>query len=290
MKRTAAPTSKNVKRAASSARPAAAAAKTSPPAGRESVRHTCESVVQFCRVLSKSTRKLLDSVTLVPSQYSGCAGVHLTLVESLASKMVAPLIAIEGEARVFKNKPKTADAYGKSGTDVFFLRVRPCAASPMLYQMLEQIYASIREGTSVPPNMHIPALDNMEERTFKDGMLYINKLSSAMVEFTSESAPPRIMPITQELEMLATREAQSAKVVVAPVVVYRNSSEIKVTFALKRLSLPSIVRTVVVDADGDEVTLVMNEDADDDAKLHGLGLVEEEEDEDTLPSDSLFNV
>uniref|UniRef100_A0AAU7E1F6 Protein OPG079 n=1 Tax=Rousettus bat poxvirus TaxID=3141933 RepID=A0AAU7E1F6_9POXV len=282
MKR-AAPGCRNVKKVPTSARPA-------PAAGRESARHTCESIVSHCRALSKSSRKLLESVTLSPSPYSGCAGIHLTLVDALASKLVSPLIAMEGEAKIFKNKQKTADAYGKSGYEMYFLRVRPHSASPLLYQLLEAIYTSIREGSNVPPNMHIPSLDAMEERTFKEGNIYINRIVGAVVEFTNEDAPSRIVPIVRELEALATREAQAAKLVVAPVIVYRNATEIKVTFALKRLTLPSVVRTVVVDTEGEEVTLVMNESADDDEKLGGLGLVDLEEDEDSLHQESLFNV
>ncbi|QGN68047.1 ssDNA-binding phosphoprotein [Equine molluscum contagiosum-like virus] len=290
-------TAKNVKRVEMKPVPGTAPAPSrgtgSPEAGgNENVRHTCSSVVEFARSLSPNKMRMIDRVTLVQSQYPSCANINIKLVEDLSSKLVSPLIALEGEAKVFKNKAKTIEAFNKQGTDAYFLRVRPSVMSPMMYQLLEHIYTNLRSGNGVPPNMSVVDVDTFEERTFKSGYIYINKLSGAMVEYTSADEPARVAPMLRELDALAAREAQMAKLVVAPVVLYRGSCEVKVTFALKRVSVEKTFHATVIDATGNQVRLIMSESADDDERLRELGLVEsaEEEDEEEAGPDPIFNV
>nr|WQH57888.1 MAG: MC046L [Molluscum contagiosum virus] len=255
-------------------------------------RLTPVSVVEFARSLSPSSAKLIEHVTLTQSQYPSCANIHITLVEALASKMVSPLIVVEGESKVFRNKAKAAEAFNKKGADAFFLRVRPSIASPMLYQLLECVYTNLRGGTRAPASMCLSTLDTMEERTFKNGFLYINKLQAGIVEYTGSDCAPRVVAMLRELETLAAREPQMAKVVLAPIVLYRGSGEYKVTFALKRISMESMVHATVVDASGEHVRLVMTESADDDERLAALGVMDtalELEDE-LADQDPLFNV
>ncbi|WZD65376.1 DNA binding phosphoprotein [Bovine papular stomatitis virus] len=251
----------------------------------------CIEAVEFARSLSTSHTKAIDSVTLTPSQYPSCSNINVTLVESLASRLVAPLIMLKGEFKIHASKKTDMQRQGPDSG--FFVRIKPVSASQMLYQLLEGIYTNILEGTRVPHSLRSFNVESSTDATFKNGCIYINRMSGALVEFTNDDGtPPYICPIMREIEALATRDAQMATIILSPIVLYRSGSEAKVTFALKKVTMSRECTLTVLGLDGESTSVKMSETPavfNEEQEVRGLGVVDpatfEEED-----AESPFNI
>ncbi|WZD65897.1 putative DNA binding phosphoprotein [Bovine papular stomatitis virus] len=251
----------------------------------------CIEAVEFARSLSTSQTKAIESVTLTPSQYPSCSNISVTLVESLASRLVAPLVMLKGEFKIHASKKTDMQRQGPDSG--FFARIKPVSASQMLYQLLEGIYTNILEGTRVPHSLRSFNVETSTDATFKSGCIYINRLSGALVEFThDDGAPSQICPIMREIEALASRDAQMATAILSPIVLYRAGCEAKVTFALKKVTMPRECTLTVLGLDGESTSVKMSETPaafGEEQEVRGLGVVDpatlEEED-----AESPFNI
>ncbi|AAF14928.1 m40l [Myxoma virus] len=255
--------------------------------GEEPAHATCGGTVEFLKTLSKSTEKCIDSVTLLPSQYPACSLINIKLVESLASRMTSTYILLEGEAKIYKNKKSDC-----RGDNAYFLMIKPTAASPMMYQLLECVYGNIRDGKRVPPSLCGINVAELEEKTLNKGCIFVNKLSGAVVEYKINGGKSKVRLIDEELESLAKRDKQISKTILVPIVFYRNSSTSKITFALKKLIIERDFSANVVDVDGKNEKISMVESTEEDLS-RGLGVMELDdcivEEEEEVES-SLFNV
>ncbi|CCD83221.1 single-stranded DNA binding protein [Squirrelpox virus] len=239
----------------------------------DKVRHNCTSVVEHARSISKSNEKCVECVTLTQSQFPSCSNINVTLVPRLAQNLISPLIIVEGETKVFRNK--SGDAFNKRGggdEPSYFIRSRLTSASPMLYQLLEAVYSNIRARIRIPQTLANLDVDAMEERTLRDGFLYLNKMQSAMLELTEAAGPARVMPLQPCLEALTTRDVQMARLVLAPTVLYRSAGDLKISFTLKKLIMARECSVKVVGLDGENVDMVMSDTRDEDVG-RGLGVI-----------------
>ncbi|QDJ95017.1 ssDNA-binding phosphoprotein [Hypsugopox virus] len=229
--------------------------------------NTCTSVIEYAKSLCKNTNKYIDSVTLLSSQYPACSNINIKLIPELSSKMTSTFIVIEGETKIYKNTKKD----GKP--DPYCLRIKPNAISPLLYQLLEHIYSNIRDGVRVPPNLANLQISDFTEKTFTGDSMYINKLNGAVVEYTSYCSKSITSAISNELEHLSTRDNQMAKIIVTPIVFYKNGTDVKVTFALKKLTIEREFSANVIDIDGSNGKVSMSETNEEDI-VRGMGLME----------------
>ncbi|AIZ77283.1 putative DNA-binding phosphoprotein [Parapoxvirus red deer/HL953] len=237
---------------------------------------SCTEAVEFAKSLAASQTKAVESVTLTPSQYPSCSNINVCLVDSLASRLVSPLIMVKGEFKIHANK-KT-DMQRNSSDSGFFARVKMVSASQMLGQMLEAIYQNIRAGTRIPQSLRSFNVENSTDNTFKNGCMYINRMNGALVEFTSDDGTPsHTCPLMREIESLSMRDAQMATLILAPVVFYRSGGEAKVTFALKKVTMTRECSLTVLGLDGESTVVGMSETPaafSDDQEVRGLGLVD----------------
>ncbi|WAH71007.1 ssDNA-binding phosphoprotein [Eptesipox virus] len=250
----------------------------------ENKTNTCASVIEFTKSLCKSTNKYIDSVTLIASQYPTCSNINIKLTNDLSSRMTSTFIVVEGETKIYKKK-------NDAKSDPFFVRIKPNAMSPLMYQMLEHIYSNIREGVRVPPNLANLQISEFVEKTFVGDYMYINKLGGAVVEYTSPGSKSITMSITDELEQLSKRDRQMARIIITPIVFYKNGLDVKVTFALKKLIIEREFSANVIDVDGSSGKVSMSESGEEDI-VRGLGLMDTCDDvcdEDNVET-SLFNV
>ncbi|ABQ43520.1 ssDNA-binding phosphoprotein [Tanapox virus] len=247
--------------------------------------NTCSSVIEYTKSLSKSTEKCIESVTLSSSQYPSCSTIIINLVNSLASKMTSTYIAIEGEAKIYKNKKC------ESKSDPYFLKVKPTAASPMLYQLLDNIYSNIRDNKKIPSSLCNLSVGNIEEKTFNKECIYINKMNGAIIEYTVQGGKSTVQSIADEMEKLSKRDRQIAKVIIVPIVFYRNGNSTKVTFALKKLIIERDFSANVININGKSERVSMAETSEEEIGK-GLGIIEDVDDEatDDEAESTLFNV
>ncbi|AST09465.1 ssDNA-binding phosphoprotein [NY_014 poxvirus] len=246
---------------------------------------TCASVIEFAKSISKSDIKCINYVVLNPSQYPSCSTISINLVDSLSDKMTSSYIMIEGESKIYKTKGKDDD---------YFLKVKVTASSPMLYQLLEAIYTNIRDKERIPNSLNNLSVDNITEKTFKDGCIYINRIEGAVVEYVSNTSQIIVKSIDRvELESLSKREKQLARLVITPIVFYRAGSETKVTFALKKIIMERDIVAKVITISGDCERVSMTENTDEDI-VRNLGIMnteeEEDEEEDDDGKDPLFKL
>ncbi|ASC55605.1 putative DNA-binding phosphoprotein-like protein [Seal parapoxvirus] len=253
---------------------------------------TCTEAVDFARSLATSHARAIESVTLTPSQYPSCSNINVTLVDSLASRLVAPLIMVKGEFKVHTSK-KT-EMQRQSSDAGFFARVKLVSASQMLYQLLEAVYSNIREGVRVPPSLRTLNVDTSTDNTFKSGCIYLNRISGALVELTTDDGmPPLISPLMRDIESLTSRNAQMATLILSPVVLYRSGNESKITFALKKVTMTRECSLNVLGLDGESTSVTMSETPacfGEEQEVRGLGLVEPSALPDEAEDDSPFNI
>ncbi|ANS71134.1 ssdna-binding phosphoprotein [Pteropox virus] len=248
---------------------------------------TPADVVCFAKSISKSTTKCIDYVTLTQSQYPSCSNINITLTEELSAKLTSPLIMIEGDGKIYKNKSNDNFRQQNCG---FFLRIRPKSASPLLYQLLEHIYTNIDQNVRIPPSLSTLQVTNIVEKTIKEDFIYVNKLSGAIVEYTSSSSCERSRQkcILDELESLALRDPQIIKVLLVPLVVYRTGNETKITFALKKIMVEKDCSITVLDINGESAKIKMSAEDEEDEEdcVRKLCVVEdvnvEEDDDDSF--------
>ncbi|ATI20989.1 ssDNA-binding phosphoprotein [Western grey kangaroopox virus] len=246
----------------------------------------CRSI-EYARAMCKSTETMVRSVTLVPSQFPGCMGINMILEPALKARMVSPLIMVEGEVKIYKSK---MDAYNRGGGTSFFIKVRPKFASPMLYQLIENVYRCVAAMSRGPAALSPPVdIDTVEENTFKDGHIYINKYNLGLLEYTGGPDERSVtIPIADEIENLSKKESQIARVILTPVTFYRTSGACKVTFAIKKMSMERVCKTVVVGPSGDLIEVVMTEDEESGRRL---GLLDEDDElAQEQPQPTLFSV
>ncbi|WGD01204.1 DNA binding phosphoprotein [Orf virus] len=236
---------------------------------------SCTDAINFAKSLSSSQTKVIEAVTLTPSQYPSCSNINVCLVESLASKLVSPLIVVKGEFKIYMSKKTDMQRQNDSG---YFARFKPVSASPLLYQLLENIYSNIKTGTRVPPSLRNFNTETAIDNTFKSGCLYLNRLTGALLEFTSDDdAQPQICPLMREIDNLATRDAQMATLILAPVVFYRSGGEGKVTFAVKKITMPRECSLTVLGLEGEQTCVRMSETQTtftEEQDVRGLGVVD----------------
>ncbi|AAL69780.1 SPV041 putative DNA-binding phosphoprotein [Swinepox virus] len=247
---------------------------------------TCSEVVEYLKSLSKSNEKCIENVILTPSQYPSCSSITINLTDYLSSKMTSTYIALEGESKIYKNKKNESRSL-----DQYFLKIRLTAASPIMYQLLDCIYSNIRDNKHIPPSLSNISISDLEEKTLNKGCLFINKMGGAIIEYKIPGSKSITKSISEELENLTKRDKQISKIIVIPIVCYRNANSIKVTFALKKFIIDKEFSTNVIDVDGKHEKMSMNETCEEDV-ARGLGIIDledeciEEDDVDT----SLFNV
>nr|AIZ05278.1 DNA-binding phosphoprotein [Orf virus] len=236
---------------------------------------SCADAINFAKSLSSSQTKAIDAVTLTPSQYPSCSNINVCLVESLASKLVSPLIVVKGEFKIYMSKKTDMQRQNDSG---YFARFKPVSASPLLYQLLEKIYDNIKTGTRVPPSLRNFNTETAIDNTFRSGCLYLNRLTGALLEFTGDDdAQSQICPLMREIENLATRDAQMATLILAPVVFYRSGGEGKVTFAVKKITMPRECSLTVLGLEGEQTCVRMSETQPtftEEQDVRGLGVVD----------------
>ncbi|AKU76653.1 DNA-binding phosphoprotein [Orf virus] len=236
---------------------------------------SCADAINFAKSLSSSQTKAIDAVTLTPSQYPSCSNINVCLVESLASKLVSPLIVVKGEFKIYMSKKTDMQRQNDSG---YFARFKPVSASPLLYQLLEKIYDNIKTGTRVPPSLRNFNTETAIDNTFKSGCMYLNRLTGALLEFTGDDdAQSQICPLMREIENLATRDAQMATLILAPVVFYRSGGEGKVTFAVKKITMPRECSLTVLGLEGEQTCVRMSETQPtftEEQDVRGLGVVD----------------
>ncbi|AAR07401.1 45L [Yaba monkey tumor virus] len=246
--------------------------------------NTCSGIVEYTKSLSKSTERCIESVTLTSSQYPSCSNIIINLVSSLASKMTSTYVAIEGEAKIYKNKKC------ESKLDPYFLKIKPTAASPMLYQLLENIYGNIRDNKKIPSCLCNLSVENIEEKTFNKECIYINKMSGAIIEYTVQGGRSTVQSIFDEMEKLSKRDRQMAKVIIVPIVFYRNGNLTKITFALKKLIIERDFSANVININGKTERVSMAETSEEEIG-RGLGITEDIDDAiDDDAESTLFNV
>ncbi|AAK85006.1 putative DNA-binding phosphoprotein [Lumpy skin disease virus] len=247
----------------------------------------CHEVIEYLKTLSKSKEKCVESVILSQSQYPSCSSIMINLTEALSSKMTSTYIAVEGEAKIYKNKKDV-----KLG-EQYFLKIKLSATSPILYQLLENIYTNIKEGKKVPPSLVNISINDLDEKTLNKGCLYINKMNGAIIEYKVPGNRSIVQSMIEELESLSKRDKQMAKAIIVPIVLYKNSETIKVTFALKKLIMERDFSANIVDVDGKSEKFSMAEVSEEDS-VRGLGVIELEdeclEEDDNNPTSTLFNV
>nr|AHA56666.1 putative DNA binding phosphoprotein [Pseudocowpox virus] len=236
---------------------------------------SCADAINFAKSLSSSQTKAIETVTLTPSQYPSCSNINVGLVESLASKLVSPLIVVKGEFKIYVSKKSDMQRQNDSG---YFARLKPVSASPLLYQLLDGIYTNIKTGTRIPQSLRSFNPDNSIDNTFKSGCMYLNRLTGALLEFTGDDdAQSQICPLMREIENLATRDAQMATLILAPVVFYRSGGEGKVTFAVKKITMPRECSLTVLGLEGEQTCVRMSETQPtftEEQDVRGLGVVD----------------
>nr|UWI48231.1 DNA-binding phosphoprotein [Pseudocowpox virus] len=236
---------------------------------------SCADAVNFAKSLSSSQTKAIETVTLTPSQYPSCSNINVGLVESLASKLVSPLIVVKGEFKIHLSKKTDMQRQNDSG---YFARLKPVSASPLLYQLLDGIYTNIKNGTRIPQSLRNFNTDTSIDNTFKSGCMYLNRLTGALLEFTGEDdTQSHICPLMREIENLATRDAQMATLILAPVVFYRSGGEGKVTFAVKKITMPRECSLTVLGLEGEQTRVRMSETQPtftEEQDVRGLGVVD----------------
>ncbi len=229
-------------------------------------------------------------MTLIPSQYPSCFNINVTLTDELSSRLTSSLIVIEGEAKLFKNKNKT-DVYGKRDGDAYFFKIRPVATSPMFYQLMECIYSNIRDKVRIPQSLQNLNVENLEEKTLKDNCIYINKMSSAVVEYTSLGEASVTYSLSKEMDRLSSRDKQMVKAIISPVVFYRSGNESKITFSLRKITMEKEFKANVIDINGKAERVLMSESNEEDVG-RGLGIVETETEDEEIEQEqeTLFNI
>nr|WGO62674.1 ssDNA-binding phosphoprotein [Wadden Sea poxvirus] len=249
-------------------------------------KNTCDEVIEYTKSISKSKEQCIESVTLTASQYPSCSSITIKLVDKLSTKLTSTFIVVEGEAKMFKNKKCE-----NSKQDPYFLKVKLIAASPILYQLLESIYYNIRNCVRIPPSLNNISVDDLIEKTLNDGCLFINKMHGAIVEYTIPSGKPIVQLITNDIEQLCKRDKQMAKLVITPIVFYRNGNDVKVTFALKKAIIERDFSANVISITGNCERMYITDNIEDDV-VKGLGILDanEEHDDDNESESSLFNV
>lgn len=235
---------------------------------------SCREAVELARSLAASSAKAVECVTLTPSQYPSCSNIVVTLVDALAAKLVAPLVMVKGDFKLYQNKKSDMQRQGNDSG--FFVRIKPVCASQLLYQMMEAIYSNIKSGVRCPPSLRTFNVDTGVDNTFKSGYLYVNRISGALVEYTGEDGRSAVSSMAREMDSLVTRDAQMATVILSPVVFYRSGCEAKITFALKKVSLPRECSLTVLGLDGESTTVGMSETGavfGEEQEVRGLGVV-----------------
>ncbi|APG58258.1 protein I3 [BeAn 58058 virus] len=243
--------------------------------------NTCLGVVEHLKAISKSTEKCIENVMLIQSQYPTCSTIVINLVDALNNKMTSTYISIEGEGKFYKNKKIDI----RSG-DPYFLNIKPNAASPLLYQLLENIYINIRDNKRIPHSLQNINIDDIEEKTLNKGSIYINKLAGAVVEYININGKSTILSVNDELDNLTKRDKQIMKLIVVPIIFYKNGNTAKVTFGLKKLIIDKNFSANIINVDGTTERVCMTDNFEDD--IRGLGIMEKDDDAEDDDTQSLF--
>ncbi|QHG62605.1 DNA-binding phosphoprotein [Cetacean poxvirus 1] len=253
-------------------------------------RITCQKAIEFLKLLSRTTQKCIEQVSLTPTQYPFSFNISIKLVSELINSFTSTLILIEGEAKLYKNKSKAMESFNKRETcnDAYFLKIKLLSASPMFYQLLECIYSNIRDNKRIPNSLSNLTIEDLEEKTLKDGYLFINRMTGAIIEYKSECEQSIIKPIDKEFGNLLIRDKQVATVILSPVVFYRNGTDTKVTFALRKFTISKECNIKVIGVSGESENVTMNDGNDEDVSK-GLGLICDPDDGEDA-SDALFNI
>ncbi|ALA62437.1 DNA-binding phosphoprotein [Turkeypox virus] len=216
----------------------------------DSNRFTCKQAVEYAKALCTKDIKIVKSVKLSPSHYKSCSNILVVLEPEFKDKLITPFITADGEAKIYQNRN---DSYNKE--DSYFLKFRPTLISPILNQIMEHIYTGLN---------YLDPDNPIEEKTFKDGHLYINgnKMLGGVVEYMHGGRIVGRKPLSEDIEALSKKDPQLAKIVLVASVYYDNDTMCKISFSLKKLIMERICKTTLIDANGEVISIVTSGDDD----------------------------
>ncbi|WCL40038.1 DNA-binding phosphoprotein [Pigeonpox virus] len=214
-------------------------------------RFTCLDAVQYAKALCTKDTKIVKSVKLTPSHHNLCSNISVTLEPKYNEKLVSPFILVEGEGKIYQTR---SDNFSRE--ESFFLKIRPSVISPILHQMMECIYNDL--GYLDPEN-------TMDEKTFKDGYIYINKnkMSSTIIEYTRNNKEVTgRKTLSSEVEQLSKKDPQMVKAVLVASIFFENAVMCKISFNLKKLIMEKVCRKTLIDTNGEVISVVTSGDDD----------------------------
>ncbi|AYP74213.1 DNA-binding phosphoprotein [Fowlpox virus] len=215
-------------------------------------RFTCMQAIEHAKSLCTKDTKIVKSVKLSQTVYKKNSNISVILEPEYKNKLVTPLAIVEGEGKFYHTKN---DSFNKD--EPYFLKIRPVAMNPILYQIMQCIYSDLN---------YLDSDNCMKEKTFKDYNLYINgsKIMSANIEYLKNGKPiGKRTSVAEDIDELVKKDPQMVKAVLVVSRFYNDGVMCKIGFNLKTLIMEKICKTTIIDTDGKVISIVTSGKEDD---------------------------
>ncbi|QRI42829.1 DNA-binding phosphoprotein [Cheloniid poxvirus 1] len=212
---------------------------------------TCIQALEHAKSLCTKDTKIVKSVKLSQTIYKTSSNISVILEPEYKNKLITPLVIVEGEGKVYHSKN---DNFNKD--EPYFIKIRPIAMNPILYQIMQCIYTDLN---------YLDPDNSIEEKTFKDYNLYINgsKIMSANIEYLKNGKPiGKRTSVAEEINELVKKDPQMIKAVLVVSRFFNDGVMCKIGFNLKTLIMEKVCKTTIIDTDGKVISIVTSGETD----------------------------